>query len=111
MLSVGRDNYRVPAALRAWLRVRDGACRFPGCNRRAGACDLDHTNDWHFDGVTAWDNLAHLCRKHHRLKHDGGWSVTQSNGADGVGVLEWISPSGRTYATYPSTQMGRPDAA
>jgi hypothetical protein len=67
VLSVGRAKYRIPADLRAWLRVRDGTCRFPNCGRSASTCDLDHTRDWQYGGHTGWRNLAHLCPKHHRL--------------------------------------------
>ena len=68
-LSYSRTTYRVPADLARYLRTRDGTCRFPGCGRRATTCDLDHTVPWNPDGHTRHDNLAHLCRRHHRLKH------------------------------------------
>ena len=29
-LEIGRTSYRIPKALRQWLRVRDGKCPFPG---------------------------------------------------------------------------------
>jgi len=108
VLSVGRRKYRISADLRAWLRVRDGTCRFPGCGRSAGSCDLDHTVDWHYGGATAWHNLAHLCPKHHRLKHVGGWSVTQTNAGPDAGELTWTAPSGRSYTTAPAVRMARP---
>jgi len=98
VLSVGRERYRVPADLQTWLRVRDGTCRFPGCARSAARCDLDHTRDWQHGGATKHDNLAHLCRHHHRLKHQTGWTVAQEPG----GVLRWRAPSGRTYASEPA---------
>ena len=98
VLSVGRDRYRVPADLQTWLRVRDGTCRFPGCARSAARCDLDHTRDWQHGGTTSHDNLAHLCRHHHRLKHQTGWTVTQESG----GVLRWRAPSGRSYSSEPA---------
>ena len=87
-LSFGRTSYRVPADLAGYLKVRDGGCRFPGCGRRAVASDIDHTVDWAFDGRTEHDNLAHLCRKHHRLKHRTAWRMTQESG----GVIRWDSP-------------------
>jgi Domain of unknown function (DUF222) len=31
------------AALERWLRCRDLTCRFPGCDRPATHCDIDHT--------------------------------------------------------------------
>jgi hypothetical protein len=108
VLSVGRTRYRISADLRAWLRVRDGTCRFPGCGRSAGGCDLDHTVDWHYGGATAWHNLAHLCPKHHRLKHQGGWSVTQTSVGPDTGELVWTAPSGRRYTTMPAVRMARP---
>lgn len=96
-LSYGRACYRVPADLAGYLRVRDGVCRFPGCSRRAAGCDLDHTRDWAAGGATRHDNLAAVCRKHHRLKHHTGWRMSQMPGGD----IRWTSPAGREHATSP----------
>jgi hypothetical protein len=94
VLSVGRTSYAVPADLRKWLRVRDRTCRHPGCNVPASRCELDHTKPWSQQGPTTHDNLAHLCRKHHKLKSEGIWHYRQS----GAGALTATSPGGRTYA-------------
>lgn len=102
VLSVGRDRYRVPADLRRYLRLRDETCRFPGCGRRAVGCDIDHTLAWQHGGTTCGENLAHLCRHHHRLKHEGGWDATVM--ADGN--LRWTSAAGRTYVTEPAMPIG-----
>ncbi len=101
VLSVGRDRYRVPQDLRDWLRLRDETCRAVGCSRPASGCDIDHTVDWQYGGGTAYDNLAFLCEKHHNQKHHTGWAVTQVGG----GVLEWVSPSGRSYRTEPAGRI------
>jgi hypothetical protein len=93
----GRTTRRVPADLAGLVRDRDGTCRFPGCNAPAERSDLDHTHAWEHGGATDHDNLACLCRKHHRLKHHTGWRVHQ----DHDGVVRWRSPSGRTLTTYP----------
>ena len=98
VLSVGRDSYRIPRRMRNWLRARDGTCRIPNCGRAAANCDLDHTVDWQYGGSTDWRNLAHLCPKHHKLKHEGGWQVSQ---VDDTGSLTWTSPVGRSYTTTP----------
>lgn len=97
-LSYGRDAYRVPADLAGYLRVRDGGCRFPGCSRRAAGCDLDHTTGWAGGGATRHDNLAHLCRNHHRLKHHTRWRMTQQPEGD----IRWTSPAGREHTTAPA---------
>ena len=94
VLSVGRTSYAVPADLRKWLRVRDRTCRHPGCNVPASRCELDHTKPWSQQGTTTHDNLAHLCRKHHKFKSEGIWHYRQS----GAGALTATSPGGRTYA-------------
>ena len=101
VLSVGKKQYAVPADMRRWLRVRDGSCRFPGCNRNAKYSDLDHTTAWANEGETRTDNLAHLCPKHHKLKHETGWSVSQADD----GILIWVSPSGHRYSTEPETRI------
>lgn len=97
VLSVGRERYTVPADLAAALRVRDDTCRFPGCVRAASSCELDHTVDWAHGGATSADNLAHLCRSHHQLKHRTSWGVKHL----GAGRLEWTSPRMRVHVTEP----------
>ncbi|MDQ1608639.1 MAG: hypothetical protein QOE16_1371, partial [Microbacteriaceae bacterium] len=92
VLSVGRDSYRVPQDLKNWLQVRDVTCRFPGCSRHAARCEIDHTRDWANNGQTRHDNLAHLCKSHHILKHKSDWQVAQAR--DGTGNLTWTSPAG-----------------
>ncbi|TFD80631.1 HNH endonuclease [Cryobacterium sp. Sr8] len=102
VLSVGRSRYKVPKDLRRWLRVRDETCRFPGCNRSASRCDIDHGLDWQFGGRTDSDNLPNLCPPDHDLKSETGWSVKHARD----GTLNWTSPGGRTYSTDPATPMG-----
>jgi hypothetical protein len=104
-LSVGRSQYEVPASLRRYLQVRDGTCRFVGCNRQAKYSDVDHTVAWQDGGETCAANLAHLCRGHHRMKHATEWRVEQSPG--GGGVLDWRSPSGGRFRTEPRDGLGR----
>ncbi|MGK9147872.1 HNH endonuclease [Plantibacter flavus] len=97
VLSVGREQYRVPADLQRAVRLRDATCRAPGCGRRARACDLDHSVAWAKGGTTAVGNLACLCRHHHRLKHLPGWELTHT----GNGDLDWRAPDGRHHQTTP----------
>ncbi len=94
---LGVDSYRPSAELKRFLRARDETCRFPGCRRAARGCDIDHTQDAAHGGPTRVDNLAHLCRRHHTLKHESAWTVRQRGG----GVLEWRSPLGRLCRDRP----------
>jgi hypothetical protein len=100
-LSLGTARYP-NTALRTWLRQRDGTCRFPGCARAARRCDIDHTVDYQHGGETAHFNLAHLCPAHHRLKHMTGWTVEQLGQ---TGIIQWTSPTGKTYRTEPELHM------
>lgn len=101
------ERYRPSERMRRLLGTRDRHCRFPGCRVPVSRCDLDHTVDAAKGGPTASDNLAHLCRGHHTLKHHGGWRVAQESG----GVMRWSSPSGRDYIDRPPgrTALGRGD--
>jgi hypothetical protein len=107
VLSMGRKRYRVPEDLRKWLQLRDGTRRFPGCNCAAGRCDIDHTLDWFFGGMTDYDNLADPCGPHHTVKHKSGWTLTQVRDESGAstGQLMWTSPTGRCYVTEPNMTM------
>ena len=72
---IAADTYHPTASLRRYLAARDRHCRFPTCNRDARWCDIDHTIAWEDGGTSTPDNLAHLCRGHHTIKHHGGWTV------------------------------------
>ncbi|CAN5483340.1 HNH endonuclease signature motif containing protein [soil metagenome] len=97
LLDIDRATYRVPADLKRWLEITDVMCSFPGCGRLARNSDLDHTVDHQFGGATRADNLAHLCRHHHRLKHMTKWSVRANVEAAGRKLtprVTWTSPTG-----------------
>jgi hypothetical protein len=94
----GRARYSASPMLRTVLMIADETCRFPGCGRRASRCELDHTIAWVEGGETTASNLAHLCTKHHHLKHEGGWRVTS---APDTRSLTWTSPRGTRYTTTP----------
>jgi HNH endonuclease len=70
-LDVGRRTPIVPPAMRRAVIVRDRACRFPGCDRPQAWCDAHHVTHWADGGATALPNLLLLCRRHHRMVHDG----------------------------------------
>lgn len=101
VLSVTNNQFPVPAELKRWLQIRDGTCRFPGCSRPARGSDIDHTTAKQIDGQTVYENLAHLCKPHHALKHQTAWSVRQGHD----GTLHWASPAGKQYATDPATRI------
>ncbi|SEN16523.1 HNH endonuclease signature motif containing protein [Cryobacterium luteum] len=106
VLDVSAEPFRVPAALKKYLRLRDGTCRFPGCTRSAGHSDLDHTIDRQFGGPTTATNLHFLSPAHHNLKHFSDWKPI----ADPDGTLHWTSPAGKHYATDPATRVKPPPA-
>jgi hypothetical protein len=72
-------RYRPSAALADFIRCRDLHCRFPGCDKLAEYCDIDHTVPWQRGGP-------------------GRWAERQFRD----GTIEFTSPSGRTYTTRPS---------
>lgn len=97
VVSVGREQYSPPASLRRLVRWRADRCMAPGCGVSAARCEIDHTIAWQHGGTTSVDNLAPLCVGHHKVKHHGGWQITQLSG----GAIEWISPMGRRYIVEP----------
>lgn len=104
-------RYRPSTSLADFIKARDLGCRFPGCDRPAEVCDIDHTVPWHRGGVTHPSNLALLCRAHHLLKTflcgENGWREQQFTD----GTIVWTSPSGRTYTTMPGGALFFPTLA
>jgi len=94
-------GYVASAALAAFVRCRDLTCRWPGCDRPAHDCDLDHTIPYANGGPTHASNLKCYCRTHHLVKTFWGWRDQQL--PDGTMIL--TSPSGRTYVTTPGSAL------
>jgi hypothetical protein len=61
------------------------------CDRPAVTCDLDHRHGWENGCGTCAACLDALCRRHHRLKHEGGWQH-ERDPVDNSSI--WITPSG-----------------
>ena len=70
----------VPASTRRALEARDRHCVFPGCDRPTHWCDGHHLVWWTRGGPTALPNLALLCRQHHRMVHEEGWTLERKDG-------------------------------
>lgn len=73
-LSVGRKTRSIPPAIRRALNSRDGCCAYPGCEQ-SKFVDAHHMLHWADGGETSMDNLLLLCRRHHRLVHEGGVTI------------------------------------
>jgi hypothetical protein len=97
-------RYTPSRALADFVRCRDLTCRFPGCDRPATHCDLDHTVPYPV-GPTHASNLKCLCRFHHLLKTFwcgvSGWRDRQLPD----GRIIWTAPTGKTYPTTPGSVL------
>jgi hypothetical protein len=101
------QGYEIPDRIREQVQLRDRTCVFPRCTRPARNCDIDHVIAYDHDaevegrpqpGPTATDNLACLCRFHHRLKTHSAWRYETT----APGVFEWTSPHGLRYRRDPT---------
>jgi hypothetical protein len=91
--------------LARYVRSRDLTCCFPGCDRPAERCDLDHSTPHGVGGLTHPGNTKCLCRKHHLLKTfwtgPTGWTDQQLSD----GTVVWISPTGHRYTRPPGSRL------
>ena len=97
------DQHDPPAWMRELVILRDATCVHPNCNRSSRDCDLDHIeayvemDDGGPPGQTRPDNLAPLCRRHHRAKTHYGWSYVRNRD----GSYTWTGPYGHRYTVDP----------
>jgi hypothetical protein len=103
-VSVGRKTRAVPPPMRRALRARDAGCRFPGCENRRFV-DAHHVHHWARGGETKLDNLVLLCRGHHRLVHEGGYSIERLSD----GALRFRDPWGGAVPETPWPPPGSVD--
>jgi hypothetical protein len=98
-LNIGRKSRTIPPAIRRALHRRDGGCRFPGCSATRFV-DAHHVQHWADGGETRMENLTLLCRRHHRLVHEGGYGLE----ARPFGGFVFTRPDGKVL---PDTADGR----
>jgi hypothetical protein len=90
-LDVGRKQRTVSTPLRRALHARDRGCTFPGCHRDR-YLHGHHLKHWIDGGETNPDNMTLLCRYHHGMLHEGGFSIVKDTG----GALRFVTADGRT---------------
>jgi len=78
ILDIGRKTRTIPSAIKRALRFRDQGCQFPGCTTDQRFCDGHHVQHWSQNGTTSLSNLVLLCHHHHRLVHEGGYTVERT---------------------------------
>src|SRR5690606_31468437 len=88
------SGYAIPARIREQVVLRDRTCAFPHCTRPGRRGDPDHIVPFAQGGQTATANLAPLCRHHHRLKTQAGWTYFSSR----LGEYHWLSPEGYEWS-------------
>ena len=96
-LNVGRKVRTVSTAIRRALWARDKGCGFPGCSNTRFV-DAHHIRHWADGGETSVENMVLLCSSHHKLVHEGGYSVQR----DQTGELFFRRPDGKAvpYSGY-----------
>jgi hypothetical protein len=100
-LSIGRKTRSVSPALRRALRSRDRTCRFPGCCQRR-FLHAHHIEHWAHGGRTDLSNLIQLCTHHHRLVHEGGYTVERR----AAGAVRFRRPDGRAVPAVTPAPRG-----
>lgn len=107
VLDHGRNRYKFTSSQRAAITARDGGCIVPWCRRPAHWCDTHHIEWWEAGGTTSVANGALLCRRHHRLFHEGRWTLTRT----GRGPDKIIAHDGRTWPVARARTHPPPDTS
>jgi hypothetical protein len=92
-LEMGRAERTFTPDQHRAIIVRDGGCRFPGCDQGPEHCEAHHAmQHWEDGGLTDLANGLAVCRGrgHHRMIHEGGWTVE----GDPNGDLTFFDPHG-----------------
>ena len=105
-VGVGRTTRNVEAWLRRLVEGRDQGCRFPGCGKTRWL-QCHHIIPWSQLGPTNLDNLVALCGFHHRMIHNGDWTITGDPNGEREFFDKWgfihAPPSDRFPANWDTT--------
>jgi Domain of unknown function (DUF222) len=84
-------------AQRIEIARRDQGCRYPGCGCTM-LTDVHHVVWASKQGPTVLSNLLTLCKSHHSIVHENGWSLD----GDANGAVTFTSPQGHRVTSVPS---------
>lgn len=102
VVDLGRTQRLFSPGQRRLLAARDCGCRFPGCDRPPAHTDAHHVIPWLDGGRTDVANAILLCRHHHRLVHEGGWTLHLHHPAAGThSDLTFTGPNGQHLTSRP----------
>ncbi len=102
-LTVSKRTSSLPRSARRAARFRDKGCRFPNCGERVFV-DVHHIHHQSRGGGHEHVNIIELCWFHHRLVHEGGWTVRFLEHDEVVA----ITPTGNVISSFvePSAIAG-----
>lgn len=84
--------------------MRDGGCRFPGCERTRWL-QAHHVEHWAHGGQTRLANLVLLCHHHHQLVHEGGFALVATATPEGGPAFDARTPDGRVLRHVPDAPL------
>ena len=100
VMGVGRKTRTIPPHIRRALEERDRGCRYPGCGSRF--TEAHHVTHWADGGETSLANTVLLCRRHHRVVHEGRTRMSLNREGQAV----FFTRNGKMIASAPP--MRRP---
>ncbi len=111
VVNVGRDERFFTPRQRIRLAARDGGCRFPECDRPPSWTEAHHIAPWLAKhGRTDIADGVLLCRHHHMLVHNNGWSVVRE-GAEYFVIPPPSLDAGQTPISAPAKGLAGVRAA
>ena len=74
LLNLGRKHRVVSPQLKRALLARDKCCTYPSCSHEQ-FLEAHHVMHWADGGETSLENTRLICNRHHRLLHEGGFTI------------------------------------
>ena len=105
LVNVGREHRFFTYRQRIGLGVRDGGCRYPGCDKPVSWTEAHHLREWAKDkGETDIGNGILLCRYHHMHIHDTGGEILRGESIGLPGTF-WLKPGKQLDPTQTLIEM------
>jgi hypothetical protein len=86
VLELSEARRTISPSLRRAAAMRDKRCRFPGCDRPVEWTEGHHVWFASDGGPTNLPNTMLLCKFHHRLGHEGGWTIVWGEDGEAVAI-------------------------